>query len=199
MAYEDVLQRTIQFEARCPLCFIMEDREFEIISHLQYTVTQDDEVRRSIAHEGGFCDFHFRQFRKIANSETNALLLITMVNEYVRQRSATSTTCRICADIARLEKGLLDDLARLLHLVTFRQLFAESGGVCLGHLSSLQERCKPDALAMWLGETQIRQMERLMPDLVAMRTLSYFDATHSQRSCIVRVVEKYVGRKALGL
>jgi len=199
MEYDDLLHRTVQSEARCPLCVLMEDREFEVISQLQYTVTRDEAVRRSIAHEGGFCDFHFRQFRKIANSETNAILLITMVNEYVRHRWATNITCRICADIARLEKGLLDDLARLLHLVAFRHLFAESGGVCLGHLSSLQERCKSDELAMWLGETQIRQMERLMPDLVAMRTLSYFDATHSQRSCIVRVVEKYVGRKALGL
>jgi len=199
MEYEDLLQRTLQSEARCPLCFIMEDREFGIISQLQYTVTQDDDVRRNIAHEGGFCAFHFRQFRKIANTETNALLLITMVNEYVRQRSAANATCRICTDVARLERALLEDLARLLHHVTFRQSFAESGGVCLGHMSYLQERCKSDELAVWLGETQIRQMERLMPDLIAMSTHSFFGATHSQRSCIVRLVEKYVGRKALGL
>jgi len=51
----------------------------------------------------------------------------------------------------------------------------------------------------WLQSCQIKQMLNAIHDLQQMVERSYFDTTRDQRSTISCSVEKFVGRKALGL
>jgi len=197
--YKEDIRKRMTEDGGCPLCELVRDREFETLAHLQYVVTGDEGIRGAIASEGGFCDFHFRQFRKIANSETNALLLIALVDEYCRRHGTLTVKCRVCAELESCESELLEEMCNLLIEESFRGPYIQSSGLCIQHLHSVQDCPITPDMKLWLNETQIQQLRRNIPALTAMSTRSYFDTTYSQRRAISRVAEKFAGRKALGL
>jgi hypothetical protein len=197
--YEQEIRKRLTEDARCPLCAALQDREFDILAHLQYVVTLDPAIRHAVAAEGGFCDFHFRQFRKLANAQTNALLLITLVHEYCRRGSALPLRCRLCAELASYENNLLEEMARLLGDNSVRDLYEQSSGLCVSHMHSFGQRSQNPDIKSLVNNIQILQMQRDLPALTAMSERSFFETNQSQRSSIARVVEKLVGRKALGL
>jgi len=197
--YEEEVLRRLREEQRCPLCAMVREREFDILSHLQYQVTHDEALRNTIAEEGGFCDFHFRQFRKLANAETNSLLLITMVQAYSSQGNSVQATCRLCSELALYESSILEATVGLMAEESARAAYADSSGLCLIHMHAVEQRLDDPHVRLWLRAMQSQQMKRNLPSLVAMSTRSFFDTTQSQRSSILCIVEKFVGRKALGL
>jgi len=67
-AHEEQIFNKMREVRRCPVCALLEDLEFEILCQFQYDLTRNEGVRTAIAKAGEFCDFHFLQFRKLANS-----------------------------------------------------------------------------------------------------------------------------------
>jgi len=197
--FEDVFKAKMNEEARCPICALVEDREFTVLSHLQYEVTHDRDVRSAIVNEGGFCVYHFRQFRKLANSETNARLLTDLVSEYLRRGERIPIHCRVCIALDAYEQSLCEATAHFLESEAGRSVFDEGAGLCLNHQGNVSSAFGDPTLRRWLNESQNHRMQQDLPALEAMMNHSYFDSTRSQRSAIPRCVERFVGRKALGL
>ncbi len=184
---------------RCPVCHLIDNAEFDMLSHVQYDVTHNTNVREAIVNEGGFCEFHFRQFRKIANARSNGLLMIAMVERYSRPENALKLRCRFCAYLDRLEQHLLDAMLLLLKDITFRENYRRHTGLCLGHLDVVIRQIDQFEMKEWLTSTQWEQMKKEIPYLEQMATQSYYDTSNVARGSLVRTVEKFVGRRTLSM
>jgi len=197
--YESEIRKQMVEERRCPVCVIVQNKEFDILSQLQYDVTQDASLRKAIARERGFCDFHFRQFKRIANSETNALLLLALVVEHCSRDLPGHRNCRICEELVPYEERILTELVALFASDSFREFYWRCSGLCLLHMRNVQDQMALPDVNSWLNEVQRQQLQRDVPALLEMSTRSFFATTHSQRGSIACMVEKFVGRKSIGL
>jgi len=197
--YEQQILKKMQEEQRCPVCALLEDLEFVILCHLQYDVSNNEDVRTAIVTAGGFCEFHFRRFRKLANSRTNALLLMALIRQYCEHDDDFQAHCRVCERITFDEVRLLEALDSLLPRNDFRTVYEQGPGLCLCHMQKAQRATGSVEYRSWLGQCQITQMTNILPLLQQMVDRSYFDTTRDQRITIPYSVEKFVGRKALGL
>lgn len=198
MGCEEQILKKLQEEQRCPVCALVEDLEFNILRHLQYDVTRNEHIRASIATAGGFCEFHFRRFRRLANSHTNALLLLGLIQEYCVDDGDIRLRCRVCEEIDSYEVRLLEAVKTLLSRNDFRATYEQVPGLCIGHMKEVQNAIHSTTDRSWLQDCQIRQMKKAAPGLQQMVERSYYDTTRDQRNTIPRSIEKFVGRKALG-
>jgi hypothetical protein len=197
--FEEKILKKIEESMRCPLCSLVDGEEFNMLSHLQYDVSQDPEVREAVAREGGFCEFHFRQFRKIANARTNALLLIALVEQFSKRDNHLTLNCRLCAHLDDYEAHLIEAVISLLKETSFRENYEMHTGLCLEHLSAVRPLMVDDDLQRWLNDVCRIQMQRETASLEQMATKSYYDTSRLVRGSVSRTVEKFVGRRALSL
>jgi hypothetical protein len=199
MEYDERILQKLALLNRCSLCSMLDDEEFEMLSRLQYDVTHDPVTRERIAVEGGFCEFHFRQFRKIANSKTHAILLLSLVKHYLASSCVLDVHCRLCDHLDGCQQQLIEDFARLFSRRTFLQVYEESPGLCRDHLAMVIESLSsPDGKELLL-DLHRRQMERELRLLDEMASRSYYETSREARRSILRTVEKFVGRRVLSL
>ena len=205
-AFEKLILSKMRKESRCPVCVLVQEKEFSLLSHLQYRVSQHKRVRKSIAAENGFCDFHFRQFRKIANNRTNAALLLSFIEEYrkgvqryPRNGFPKHVHCRLCNALDAYDKKLEIVMATILRNAMYRKLYVKSSGLCLLHERSVERSLRSIEAKRWLKETQLHQLISKIPMLEHVVAKSYYDTTAEERGTIPSLVEKFVGRKAIGL
>jgi hypothetical protein len=193
--YEQGILRKMEKSLYCPLCSLIDDAEFDMMSHLQYDVTHKPDVREAVAEEGGFCDFHFRQFRKIATAKTNALLLMAMIERFGKSEKQFIVNCRFCAHTEGYEGRLTEAMSHMLTENSFRVIYADHRGMCKGHLGSLTELISDEKTRKWLGAVHRNQMLRETPFLEQIATKSYYDTSRLARGSIPRTTEKFVGRR----
>jgi hypothetical protein len=197
--FDQTIIDTIKTEPRCPICALVRENEFNMLCQLQYDVTRDRQTRVELSAEGGFCEFHFRQFRKLANSKTNALLLLELIRRYCENNGATPVTCRVCTAVESFEETLVNTLADMLDTEAFRNVYAASGGVCIKHMHDVQARDISESARFWIAERQIEQMKRAVAGLEELATVPYYDTAFSVRGHVIQIVEKFAGRRTLGL
>ena len=205
-AFEKLLLSKIRKESRCPVCVLVQEKEFSLLSRLQYDVSQIERVRKSIAGENGFCDFHFRQFRKIANNRTNAVLLLSFIEIYRKdeQRSRRNgfpkhVHCRLCKALEAYDKKCEIIMAKILNNESYHKLYGKSSGLCLLHERTVERSLRSSEAKQWLKETQLQQLLRTIPMLEHVASKSYYDTSAEERGTIPSIVEKFVGRKSIGL
>ncbi len=179
----------------CPLCNLLDKKEFDMLCSLQFDVSHDPATRDSVAAEGGFCDFHFRQFYRLANAKTNALLLAALVGLYAGRQNHIVIRCRICAVMNDYEHQLLEAVMNLFNDGSFRKGYTNHSGMCWEHLDAVR-RTHPE-LNEWFDAAQQEQLQREIPLLEQIVTKSYYETSHRARSAVTRTIEKFVGRKAI--
>jgi hypothetical protein len=197
--YERNIIKKMEESGRCPVCHMMDNEEFDMLSHIQYDVTHNPEVREAIVDEGGFCEFHFRQFRKIANARSNSLLMTAMVERYSQPENEFTINCRFCFHLDEMERNLLVAVRSLLKDKAFREKYAAHTGLCLGHLDAVIRQIDQIEMKKWLARIQREQMKQEIPYLEQMATQSYYDTSNVARGSLVRTVEKFVGRRTLSM
>jgi hypothetical protein len=197
MDYERILLEKMKEEARCPLCGVIEDLEYDQLAHLQHDITEDPNTRARVVDAGGFCAFHFRQFRKLANNWTIALLLDDMITCYLDGRFQSAAECPVCKQTqayeAELEKGFISHLMNR----EFHSDYAISNGLCLPHLKTIVEKVDSQQVHELLQNTQSRQLSRLTKSLKNVIAKAYLDTTREERGAIPRAVEKFVGERGI--
>jgi hypothetical protein len=199
MEYEELILKKIDESLRCPVCCLVDGEEFNMLSHLQYDIAKDPQTREAVAHEGGFCEFHFRQFRKIANARTNALLLIALIGQFCDGDDHLPLHCRFCAHLNAYEGRLVQAAASLLKDASFRNKYEEHTGLCLEHLSAVRPLVPDEEIQQWLDRVSRTQMQRETESLEQMATKSYYDTSRLARGSVSRTVEKFVGRRSTSL
>lgn len=194
----NILKR-MKEEDRCPLCAMLQEEEFSLLSTLQYDVSRNESFRKSIVRNGSFCDFHFRQFRKIANQKTNALLLFSFAKTVRPSLNPVSIRCVLCESLEAFEKQLVHFMADILHDEKNHVLYARSHGLCYLHLRSVHALLSSMKLKKWLITTEYEHIQRDIPVLEKLTSRSFYDTSKSERKVIPRMVEKFVGRRTIGL
>jgi len=184
----------------CPLCSAIIDFEFDQFSKLQYEITHNEEIRRQIAMDGGFCDFHFRQFKKIANGKTNILLLKAIVHSEVYKQKKFSIKCRICESINEYEEKLLRTFMDYLFDNKARMNFQMSNGICFVHLNLLNKFKDFNEILEWLHKVHVEQIKKMQTDFDDMSQYkSFYEIAPEKRMLINILIEKLAGRKTGGL
>lgn len=184
----------------CPICAMMMDYEFDFISKIQYAVSNYKKTREEIASEGGFCDFHFRQFKKIANGKTNILLLKSIIEMGSYKNKNFSVKCRICKNVDEYEKEIVSSFSSYLNEPGFRTKFENSTGICFNHLGMIKTLIEDKTILEWLSDTHINQIERLYQDFDDMSKIkSFYEIDRSKRKLINVLIEKLAGRKTRSL
>jgi sarcosine oxidase delta subunit len=195
MEYEGEIFKKMEQSLYCPLCSLVEEVEFDTLADLQYDVTHRHEVREAVAEEGGFCDYHFRQFRKIASAKTNALLLIAMLERFAQPEMHFVVSCRFCSHLDEYEGRLIEAFSHMLTDSSFQVRYADHNGLCKRHLKSVRVLVSNEITRGWLVEVHRSQMLKEIPFLEQIATKSYYDASRLARGSISRTVEKFVGRR----
>ncbi len=192
----DELYEEISKGRGCPLCSLMINYEFNLISQIQYNVTYNDEIRKQVALEGGFCDFHFRQFKKIANGKTNIILLKSIINEGVYRKNNFFVECRICKSVNNYENEILQTFLHYISNEENRKKFDLTNGVCNEHLNKIDKLLPDDNLKIWLHKVYIMQIERMQSEFEYMSQFkSFYEIDREKRVLINILIEKLVGRK----
>jgi hypothetical protein len=196
--YQEISERLVK-EISCPLCSMVMDYEFNLLARTQYQVTNDDSVRNEISLEGGFCDFHFRQFKKIASGKTNIILLKSIIENGLYKKNQFEIDCRICKTVNEYENELIKNFLNFLSEQENRNQFEKTNGICSVHLKEL---CKltDDETSNWLLSTYVLQIDRMQEDFENMNNFkSYYEIDREKRKLINVLIEKLAGRRTQGL
>lgn len=184
----------------CPICSILMDFEFNYISKIQYSITKDKTVREEIAAEGGFCDFHFRQFKKIANGKTNISLLKTIIENGAYKKHDFAIDCRICKEVDNYENESIKAFLMFIENNDAKLKFEQSYGICFEHFRMLTSLVSNSEILKWLYKTHVYQIESLHSDFESMSKIkSYYEIDRDKRKLINILIEKLAGRKTRSL
>jgi hypothetical protein len=186
----------IETEIGCPLCAIIIDYEFDYLAMLQHKVAVESETRKEIADEGGFCDFHFRQFKKIASGKTNILLLKSIIEEGAYKKDNFRVECRVCKNLVDYEKNLIEAFSALICSERYRDIFGNTNGICFVHLRQVNNFLKDYDVKNWLNIIHVKQIEAMKSDFDNMsRVKSFYEINREKRRLINVLIEKLAGRK----
>jgi len=181
----------------CVLCGMVSDYEFNLLSNIQYQVTNDDRIREQISIEGGFCDFHFKQFKQIASGKTKLLLDYSLIKNILSNGQLPNINCRICSRVDEFESSAIPVVIELFMDESFRMDYAQSFGLCIPHLRRILEENNDERLADWLKQTYKNQMTKLKSILEEMmKANSYYSIGVEKRRLINLTIEKFTGRKS---
>ncbi len=198
--FKEKIKKIMAESEECPVCSIAIDYEFDMLAKIQYDITHDESLRAEVAKEGGFCDFHFKQFKRIANFKTSTLLLQSILENGFFKNITAEIDCRICKTVNQIERDLINDLAVLFNDVNFRNKFEKSNGVCAVHLKDILKVIDQEELKEWLIKTHREQIERFKPILEELNSAnSYWNIEMSKREFVNLLIQKFAGRKTAGV
>ena len=184
----------------CPVCNAIIDYEFDLLSKLQYQIHNDEEVKYKVAEQGGFCDFHFRQFKKVAGGFTNIVLLKSLIESSSYKNGNFKIECRLCNQIDLFESSLIATQIELLKEDSFKQKFIDTTGLCFEHFKLVISASDNEDLEKWLKDIHIMQIERMLEDFDYMLTFkSFYEIDREKRALINTMIEKFAGRKTHAL
>jgi hypothetical protein len=187
-------------KAGCPVCNAIIDYEFDLLSKLQYEIHNNESVRKEVAAEGGFCDFHFRQFKKVAGGFTNIVLMKSLIENGSYTNNNFKINCRLCKQIDSFENSLITAQYELLKDESFKKKFSGTTGLCFEHFNQVISICNNEDLKNWLKEIHIRQIKRMKEDFDFMLTFkSFYEIDRGKRALINTMIEKFAGRKTHAL
>lgn len=195
----ELLKRTKK-ETDCPICSLVTDYEFDLLAKIQFQIAYNENVRNSLALDGGFCDFHFRRFKKISSGKTKILLLKSLVEKADLSRFNFMPKCTVCYSIDKYEKELIKTELELLKRNDFKKLFSESLGLCFAHLRNLIDVSDSTQLNDWLTNINTLQFKRTLADIDEMLKIkSFYEVAPEKRRLINSLIQKLAGRETRGL
>jgi hypothetical protein len=186
----------IKNDSGCPLCSLVMDFEFNELARIQFEVTTDKAARDNIAVRGGFCDFHFRQFKKIASGKTNIRILKSILDTGVYKKKDFKIDCLICKTVDDFESELIKVVNEFLLEPESRTKLEKTDGFCFPHMNDVSNLSKDENLKDWLCKIYIEQIERMKSDFDSMDNVkSYYEIDLKKRKLINILIEKLAGRK----
>ncbi len=187
-------------KAGCPVCNAIIDYEFDLLSKLQYEIHNNESVRKEVAEEGGFCDFHFRQFKKVAGGFTNIALLKSLIESSSYADNNFRINCRLCKQVDSFENSLITVQYELLKDESFKKKFCDTIGLCFEHFNQVILICDNEDIKNWLKEIHVEQIKRMREDFDFMLTFkSFYEIDREKRALINTMIEKFAGRKTHAL
>ncbi len=187
-------------KAGCAVCSAIIDYEFDLLSKLQYEIHNNESIRKEVAEEGGFCNFHFRQFKKIASGLTNIALLKSLIESSSYKKDNFKIECRLCKQIDSYENSLISAQIELLKEESFKKKFYNTTGLCFEHFRQVISMCDNENIKNWLKEIHVVQIEKMQSDFEYMLQFkSFYEIDREKRKLINIMIEKFAGRKTHAL
>ena len=196
---KEKLLEKIKDESGCPLCALVMDHEFSLLADIQYDIVRYESLRKEVAAEGGFCDYHFRQFKKISNYKTSIPLLKAIIESGIHKDIYANINCRLCKEINQFEDELIKQTSSLFYDFNFQEIYKKSNGICVIHLKGIIKNIQNEKLRTAIEQFHNEQIDRFKPMLETMSaTESYLDIPFSNRELVNILIQKFAGRKTAG-
>lgn len=197
---KNIIIKKLESDSGCSICSTILDFEFQLLSKIQYEIAFDENIREEIARDGGFCDFHFRQFKRLANGKTKIVLLKKIIESGAYKNYNFNIRCRICKEVNDYELTLLQIFIKLLTDNGNKERFEKSNGICFVHLELVKNLTGNQAMKNWLHEIYANQIVRLRKEFDEMDNVSsYYEIDRGKRKLINSLIQKLTGRKSGGL
>ena len=90
-------------------------------------------------------------------------------------------------------------MAKILNNESYHKLYGKSSGLCLLHERTVERSLRSSEAKQWLREHSCNKLLRTIPMLEHVASKSYYDTSAEERGTIPSIVEKFVGRKSIGL
>lgn len=208
----------------CPVCFVLRDREFYVLSQFQYDVVHHSEIRDAFRYEGTLCNHHAWFMKALATPVTNGNLFRALIAEtmgrldegsaivrvivYDRQQPEVIARlldgerhCIACEDHAATESHLIQEMTRLLGDPSFRTTYRTSWGICRPHLAAVLARVEEPPLKAFVLQayrTQLKHQAQELADLERQTLAKVRDLGELARAH-VRAIERWVGIEGLAI
>jgi hypothetical protein len=206
----------------CPVCFVLRDREFYVLSQFQYDVAHHSEIRDAFRFEGTLCNHHAWFMEALATPVTNGSLFHALIVETVSRLGEGSATvrdivnhrpqrkviarllegkrhCIACEDQTAMESHLIREMIRLLQDSSFRTTYRASWGLCRPHLLSVLARIEEPSLKAFVLQTYRAQLTRQAHELEELERQIAAKVRHLGElgRAHVRAIERWVGMPGL--
>jgi len=206
----------------CPVCFVLRDREFYVLSQFQYDVVHHQEIRDAFRYEGTLCNYHAWYMKALATPVTSGWLFNELIAETMGRLDEGSAIarnivydrhqpeviarllegerhCIACADHAAMETHLIREMIRLLQDSSFRTTYRASWGLCRPHLLSVLARIEEPSLKAFVLQIYRAQLTRQTQELEELERQTAAKVRHLGElgRAHVRAIERWVGMPGL--
>jgi len=186
-------------ENRCPMCFLLEEIEFEFLCQLQSNEEGSLEGRLKREEPVWLCNFHLWQFNRMAKVGTVAILVQAWLEKTLLPSHLSvhdfEQPCLACGLIEEKERQLVNDLAENLVISDFRTFFLKSDSLCMPHFKMVMSQLKNESERLFLFGCQRRGFEKLLPLVKGVISRRFWDTSSEERNAVPRGIEKLVGMK----
>ena len=206
----------------CPVCVVLRDREFYMLSQFQYGVVHDLKKRDAFRFEGTLCNHHAWFMEALATPVTNGRLFYALIVETVGRLDEGSASfrdivnhrpqreviarllegerrCIACEDHAAMETHLIQEMIRLLGDPSFRTTYRTSWGICRPHLAGVLGRIEEPPLKAFVLQAYRAQLTHQAHELEELERQTAAKVRHLGElgRAHVRAIERWVGMPGL--
>ena len=128
----------------CPVCLLLETYTDRYIDSLLYESVNDTTLRAKLISSGGFCKEHSKKLLRFGyKGYTLGISIIykDLVDAYYKtlnvQRILSDRRCLICEVSEDMENRILEELIKNIRDYEFYEIYKDSDGLCMLHLSKV--------------------------------------------------------------
>jgi hypothetical protein len=168
----------------CPVCDYVAQSLFNFYSHFQYRLESEASAQKLFAEDLGFCSLHTWHLSTISSplglsagypaliqrlaTELSALAIEARGSPSAVGRLLVHTkTCRACRVASDAEEKYLQRTVELLQGPAYRELYAQSQGVCLRHLAMLLEASPKQEIRCFLLSEAACHYQEMAEDMLS--------------------------------
>lgn len=188
----------------CPICYLVDRTVENYIDSFLYEGVNDIGLRKDIKDSNGFCNYHAWKLMAHGDPLAHAIiysdLIETALAKDISVKPEAKSMCPYCKHEQEAEKRYLSILKDAIADGEFRDLYANSAGLCMNHfyllLKMLDKRSRDKEFAI---NVQRKGLESLLKDLKEiMRKSDYRFADEpweNERDAWIKAVYKWVGKR----
>ncbi|MCX7796867.1 MAG: DUF6062 family protein [bacterium] len=132
-------------ERGCPVCLLLETYTDKYIDNLLYESVNDTNLRGRLIDSGGFCKEHSKKLLRFGYRGYAlgiSIIYKDLMDAYYKTLNTQGTLssnrkCLICEVLEDVEGRILEELVKNIKERNFYQIYRDSEGLCMFHLSKV--------------------------------------------------------------
>lgn len=158
-------------ERGCPVCFLLDRYISRYIDNLLYENVNNKDIRDKILTSRGFCREHSKrilEYRYKGYALGIAIIYKDLIESYLEGLNngrITPGRCFICEVSDDMESRLLDEIIKGIKEYDFYEVYRNSYGLCISHLSKIVNSVRDKEIRNIFLEIEVSKLKALSEDL----------------------------------
>ncbi len=158
-------------EKVCPLCLLIQKREYKYIDTLFYELVNDPGVREKLRKSYGFCTKHAQLVKKMGKPLGMAIIYQDICSSAVERMekgqvlSISGEECCICKVVDEVQEQYIHTFLRNFLNKKFQARYKQSFGLCMPHFLVVYSRLSEREEKNTFKEYQLHALREYLPEL----------------------------------